>query len=146
MSCQLINDTVDMRGVHGIFHRFATSILSRAEKARRSGFDDPTHDRTTRACRAIVELTETEAKRSARKSALVTGGAAVVASCATAGFLSLGSGTRAASRMPVTSALASFGMFSLMKAGLGKCVGSRGAMGALLPAEDIVKRSKTATM
>lgn len=146
MSCQLINDTVDMRGVHGIFHRFATSILSRAEKARRSGFDDPTHDRTTRACRAIVELTETEAKRSARKSALVTGGAAVVASCATAGFLSLGSGARAASRMPVTSALASFGMFSLMKAGLGKCVGSRGAMGALLPAEDIVKRSKTATM
>lgn len=146
MSCQLINDTVDMRGVHGIFHRFATSILSRAENSRRSGFVDPTHDRTVRACRAIVELTETEASRSARRAALVTGGAAVVASCATAGVLSLGGGARAANRMPVTSALASFGVFSLMKAGLGKCVGGRGATGALMPAEDIVKRSKTATM
>lgn len=63
LSCKLINDTNDFSGVHSTFHAFATSIIHKARRAQKSGFENPNYERTMKACDAICELTVAEASR-----------------------------------------------------------------------------------
>ena len=123
MSCLLINDTTDMYGVHGIFHRFAKSIMRRADDVRsKAGHVDPSYDRTIRACHTIIELTQTEALTEAGSS---LNGTLIMASCAAAVAASCltfkvphGASTKGGAAVTTTvAALASFGMLSFFKHG-----------------------------
>lgn len=137
MSCMLINNTTDILGVHGIFHRFALSIMSKAEASRKSGFQDPSFERTMKACQIIVELTEPEAKKAANNASLVNS-TMVVASCAIAGLAYRNPRGSNNSAMLTTVTVASIGMLSLMKMGLGKYLGGK-SVSSLLPAAKLSK-------
>uniref|UniRef100_A0A7S2PF74 Nudix hydrolase domain-containing protein n=1 Tax=Skeletonema marinoi TaxID=267567 RepID=A0A7S2PF74_9STRA len=136
MSCALINGTTDINGVHSIFHRFASSILRQAELSRKKGFEDPSYERTVKACTTILELTETEAKRSG--SSVV--GSTLMLSTAAVGCLTYkypnGSNTTA-----LTTAIASIGMFSLFKTSFMKYVGKKG-VSSLMPASKLTEKKE----
>jgi len=63
LSCRLINNTNDVSGVHTVFYDFASSIASKARKAKLGGFQDPSYDQTIKACENICELTQRSAKK-----------------------------------------------------------------------------------
>ena len=136
MSCRLINDTTDVAGVHGIFHSFASSIIKKADGVRiKEGYEDPSYDRTMKACRTIIELTEVEAKE-ASNALLVVNGAILAASCAAAAscLAYRGGGTKTTA---ATVAAASFGVLSLFKT-MGSKRSIMTAKSTLLPAAKIV--------
>jgi len=142
MSCQLINDTTDIFGVHGIFYRFASSIIAKADKMRKDGHDDPSYERTLNACGTILELTETEAKRSAGH-ATIANSTVIVASCAAAASClaykgPLGSNTSAA-LATTTATMASLGILSFFKTGFMRFMGKRSGVSQLLPAAKLGK-------
>jgi farnesyl-diphosphate farnesyltransferase len=58
LSCKLILQTSTVAELHSIFHKFSSSIASKARKEREKGVVDPSYDRTIKACDAVVELTE----------------------------------------------------------------------------------------
>mmetsp|Transcript_22922 Transcript_22922/g.32861 ORF Transcript_22922/g.32861 Transcript_22922/m.32861 type:complete len:503 (-) Transcript_22922:130-1638(-) len=51
LSCKLILNTTDVRGVHSMFYLFATQINAKADPA------DPSYERTKKICNTILELT-----------------------------------------------------------------------------------------
>jgi farnesyl-diphosphate farnesyltransferase len=57
LSCKLINASDDAQKVHIIFYDFARSIARKAKHAKKSGFVDPSFNRTIKACDDIVGLT-----------------------------------------------------------------------------------------
>jgi len=57
LSCKLLLRTNNLYELHSIFHQFATSIATKAQKRQKAGLDDPSFDRTMQACHAIIELT-----------------------------------------------------------------------------------------
>lgn len=63
MSCKLINNTNDCAGVHSTFHEFALSVAQKARKAKKAGVEDPSFERTIKACDTICELTAAEASK-----------------------------------------------------------------------------------
>ncbi len=137
MSCALINGTTDICGVHSIFSRFASSILRQAEKARKKGFEDPSYERTVKACSTILELTETEAKKaggSIIRSSLMLSTAAV--GCLTYKYPD-GSNTAA-----LTTAIASVGMLSLFKTSFMKYVVGRKGVPSLMPASKLAEKKE----
>lgn len=67
LSCKLINETNDTKGVHSVFNIFAKSIMKKAQKAKSAGFEDPSYEQTIKICETICELTDSAA--SARLSA-----------------------------------------------------------------------------
>lgn len=141
MSCLLINNTTDMAGVHGIFHRFSRSIMHKAMDARSlGGYIDPSYNKTVRACQTIMELTQTEASAVASSSLNDT---LIVASCAAATAatcvaLKVSSGSSTKGNVAVTTsaiALASFGMLTVLKSGfMKKYWGGMSRPVSLLPA------------
>jgi len=143
LSCQLINDTLDMTGVHRIFYRFAASITQRADKLHGRGHSDPSYERTVRACQAVMELTEAEATGAAR-GGLVANGAVMAASCAVAASClavesphqSLGIDLALTT---ATTTLASFGILSLFKASFTRFLRKRSGESLLLPASKLRK-------
>lgn len=141
MSCLLINNTTDIRGVHGIFHRFASSILCKAAFSRKKGFEDPSYERTAKACITILELTEEEAKKSSSHTSIVN--STLMLSTAAVGYLAYrypsGSNTTA-----LIAAVASVGMFSLFKTSFVKYVGNRGAS-SLMTASKLTKKKEGCT-
>ena len=70
LSCKLINNTNDINGVHTVFNEFATSIAKQATKAKASGFEDPSYDRTMEVCDTICGLTKEEANKSKASGSL----------------------------------------------------------------------------
>ena len=138
MSCALINGTTDISGVHGIFHRFASSILRKAELSRMKGFEDPSYDRTVKACNTILELTETEAKRSANYSSIIN--STLLLSAAAVGCLTY-KYPNGSSNTALTTAIASIGMFSLFKSSFIKYVGKRAAP-SLMPASKLAEKKE----
>ncbi|KAL9184786.1 hypothetical protein ACHAXT_012756 [Thalassiosira profunda] len=147
LSCRLINDATDVLGVHGIFHRFATSISKTAEAAQKGGFDDPSFDRTVAACKAILELTDAEARQAARDNKLANG-TLLAASCAAAaavvGYKGPSGGGGSGLALTTTATVASFGLLSLFKPGLGKFLGMKRAKStsSLLSAAQLSKKAK----
>ena len=141
MSCQLINDTTDIFGVHGIFNRFATSIIHKADSLRKKGFSDPSYERTMKACQTILELTQTEASK-ANHASLVNN-TLVVASCAAASCLAFKAPNTASNSVAITTTatVASFGILSLFRSGFVKYLGKR-SVSSLLPAEKLSKKQK----
>lgn len=145
MSCQLINDTTDFFGVHGIFNRFASSIIRKAAKSRKGGYEDPSYERTIKACQIIIELTETEAKRAESHASLVNG-TMIAASCvAAASCLALKSpngGTSVTNTVAITTTatIASFGILSFFKTGIMGYLGKRKSVSTLLPAAKICEK------
>jgi len=137
MSCLLINNTTDILGVHGIFHRFAKSIMDKAKSARKGGYEDPSCERTMKACQAIIDLTEPEA-RMAKKQASVVNGTITVVSCAAAGMVLHKPPKNNSVLFSTTMVVASIGMLSFMKMGLTKLMGER-SMASLLPASKLTK-------
>jgi farnesyl-diphosphate farnesyltransferase len=139
MSCLLINDTTDMSGVHGIFNRFARSIMRKANDARsKGGYDDPSYDRTVRACHTIIDLTQAGVLTVAGNG---LHGTFIVASCAAAAAafaIKIPHGTTTKGSVAVTTTvatLASFGLLSLFKNSfMKKCQGSMGRSVPLLSA------------
>jgi hypothetical protein len=118
LSCLLINDTTDMYGVHGIFNRFARSIMSKAMDARnRGGYVDPSYDKTIRACQTIVDLTQTETSTALsstlNRTLIVASSAAATAATCLALNISPGASTRGNVAAGATT-LASFGMLSVL--------------------------------
>mmetsp|Transcript_3765 Transcript_3765/g.5438 ORF Transcript_3765/g.5438 Transcript_3765/m.5438 type:complete len:793 (+) Transcript_3765:56-2434(+) len=73
LSCKLILNTNTLNQVHETFYNFATSIMKKARKAKAKGFEDPSFDRTIKACEAICELTmdAAAAAASARRKSTV---------------------------------------------------------------------------
>jgi len=63
LSCKLITRTNNMAEVHETFYSFAQRIKKTAEAERKAGFEDPSYDRTIKACDAIMELTATQAAK-----------------------------------------------------------------------------------
>ena len=126
MSCLLINDTTDMYGVHGIFHRFARSIMRKADDVRsKGGYIDPSYDRTLRACHTIIELTQSEAltvPSSGRNGTLIVASCAAAAAAGCLAFkVPSGASTKGSVAVKTTIVtLASFGMLSLFQTGFTK--------------------------
>lgn len=136
MSCMLINNTTDVLGVHGIFNKFATKVIRKAETARKSGFEDPSYDRTIKACQVILELTDQETKKAARQASLMNS-TLVVSSCAAGLFAYKGNMGSGHSAMALTTATAaSFGILSFFRMGFKKYLGNA-ATPSLLPAAKI---------
>lgn len=140
MSCLLINNTTDFLGVHGIFHKFASSIMKKAQSVRKGGFNDPSFERTMKACSTIIELTETETKKGFTQKSLVNS-AMVAVSCA-AGYLTSNS-CPGVSKLSLytTGFLASFGMYTMLQM-MGwpqKFAMSGSAASSLLPASELRK-------
>lgn len=139
LSCLLINDTTDMYGVHGIFNRFARSIMSKAMDARnRGGYVDPSYDKTIRACQTIVDLTQTETSTALssnlnRTLIVASSAAATVATCLA---LNISPGVSARGNVATAATtLASFGMLSLLTNDvMKKYQGAAGRSLPLLPA------------
>lgn len=63
LSCKLINNTNDVAGVHAVFYKFAKSVAKQAMKAKATGFEDPSFDRTIAICQKICDLTRAEVKK-----------------------------------------------------------------------------------
>mmetsp|Transcript_28162 Transcript_28162/g.51310 ORF Transcript_28162/g.51310 Transcript_28162/m.51310 type:complete len:328 (-) Transcript_28162:189-1172(-) len=143
MSCQLINDTTEIFGVHGIFNRFASGIIGRAEKLRKKGYNDPSYERTLKACETIIELTETEAKKAVSHASLFNS-TVVVASCAAAAScLAYKSPNGASDNKAITTTtatLASFGILSFFKMGFMRYLGKRSLVSPLIPAAKLSNR------
>lgn len=146
MSCMLINDTTDFFGVHGIFYRFATSIICKADKECSKGFVDPSYERTIKACRTILELTEVEAKQ-VKHASLVNGTMIVASSCAAAAAScvaykpstsSMNKNSVAVVTTAVTAAMASFGILSFFKTYLSKS--RQSVVSSLLPAAKLCEK------
>lgn len=134
LSCLLINDTTDTAGVHGIFHRFATSILNRSERLRKEGFEDPSYERTAQACRAICELTAAEGNKGGSRKIV---NAAIVATCTTAGCLAYRRGDPAGkSNSLAVATTVSIGVASFLKIGYVKLLG-RSSTSSLIPALEL---------
>ena len=136
LSCQLINDTTDIFGVHGIFNRFATSITQKAEKFRTKGHTDPSFERTIKACGTIIELTETEAEKAACYASFVNS-AVVAASCAAAASClayKSPNGPKNVVITTTTATMASFGILSFFKTGFMRFLGKRSLISPLTPA------------
>jgi farnesyl-diphosphate farnesyltransferase len=133
MSCLLINNTTDFLGVHGIFYKFAGSIMKKAESARKGGFNDPSFDRTIKACQTIIELTELESKKASSQGSLVNG--AILAAGIAAGCLTYSSPGSSNTSALTTATLASFGMYSFFQIGVKKFVRAT----SLLPASKLCK-------
>ena len=147
MSCQLINDTTDIFGVHGIFNRFAKSIISKAGKMRnKGGFNDPSYGRTIKACQTIIELTQIEAKEAATNASLANG-TVIAASCAAAAASCLAhrgpsSNSSSLALTATTVTMASYGIFSLFKTSMTRKLGKRSiSASSLLPAAKLSKKS-----
>ena len=134
MSCLLINNTTDVVGVHGIFRKFARSIRKKAESVRKSGFNDPSFDRTIRACQTIMDLTEAETKQVSSQRSLVNG--AIVAASVAAGCLTYNTPGASKSTALTTATLASLGMYSFFQMGMKKFVR---ASSSLMPASKLAK-------
>jgi farnesyl-diphosphate farnesyltransferase len=134
MSCLLINNTTDFLGVHGIFYKFAGSIMKKAESARKGGFNDPSFDRTIKACQTIIELTEVESKKASSQGSLVNG--AILAAGIAAGCLTYSSPGSSNTSALTTATLASFGMYSFFQIGVKKFVCHSTS---LLPASKLCK-------
>ena len=136
MSCQLINDTMDIGGVHGIFNRFACGIIRKADS------NDPSYDRTMKACQTIIELTQTEATQAASHSSMVNS-TMLVASAAAASCLAYKTPSSSSNTVAITTTatLASFGILSFFKTGIMKYVGKR-SVSSLLPAAKLSKKQK----
>jgi len=147
MSCMLINDTTDFSGVHGIFHRFATSIIRKADKESNTGFVDPSYNRTIKACQTILDLTEVEAKRGKR---LMNDTMIVASSCAAAAAscvaykptMTIHNNSLAVVTTAATAAMASFGILSFFNACLGKS--QKLAVSSLLPAAKLCEKRSLA--
>ncbi|KAL7486034.1 hypothetical protein ACHAW6_011633 [Cyclotella cf. meneghiniana] len=134
MSCLLINNTTDVFGVHTIFNKFASKIMKKAESARRSGFHDPSYDRTIQACQTILELTDAEVRNGTSQGSLIKAAifmASVVAGCLT--YKSPMGVSRSSALTTVT--LASLGIYSFVRMGFNKFVGSSSS--SLLPASKL---------
>lgn len=63
LSCKLILRTNNLPEVHDTFHSFAQSILKKARDARKAGVQDPSYERTIKACETILELTAAQAAK-----------------------------------------------------------------------------------
>lgn len=63
LSCKLILRTNTMPQVHETFHSFAQRIMKKARDARKAGFQDPSYERTLKACETILELTAVQAAK-----------------------------------------------------------------------------------
>jgi farnesyl-diphosphate farnesyltransferase len=63
LSCKLILRTNNMPEVHDTFHSFAESIMKKARDARKAGAQDPSYERTIKACETILELTAVQAAK-----------------------------------------------------------------------------------
>jgi farnesyl-diphosphate farnesyltransferase len=135
MSCLLINSTTDVLGVHGIFYKFAKSIMKKAQAVRRGGFHDPSFDRTIKACQTVMELTEAETKKASSRRSLVNG-TILIASLA-AGCFTYSSPTASKTSALTTATLASFGMYSFFQMGVKKMFSDSSS---LLPASQISKK------
>lgn len=61
LSCKLITRTNTMAEVHETFYSFAHHIKKTAEAERKGGVEDPSYDRTIKACESIMELTASQA-------------------------------------------------------------------------------------
>lgn len=138
-SCLLINNTNDIIGVHSIFHQFATSILRKAELARKKGFEDPSYERTVKACNTILELTESEAKKSASHKSIVN--STLMLSTAAVGCLTY-KYPNGSNNTALTTAIASIGMFSLFKTTFMKYVGKRN-VSSLMPASKLTEKKES---
>lgn len=153
MSCLLINDTTDMHGVHGIFHRFARSIMRKADDVRsKGGYVDPSYDRTLRACHTIIELTQSEAltvPSSGRNGTLFVASCAAAAAASCLAFKApSGASTKGSIAVTTTVAtLASFGMLSLFNTGFTKkCRGDMSrSVPLLLPAAKLKEELRSQT-
>lgn len=143
MSCQLINDTTDIFGVHSIFNRFASSIIRKADTFRKKGYNDPSYERTINACETIIELTEKEAKEAARYASFVNS-TTFVTSCAAAAAACLA--YKGPNGVPnnmaiatATSMMASFGILSLFKTGFIRFLNKSSDVSPLMPAAKLCK-------
>jgi len=58
MACKLVLNSGNMNEVHSSFNAFAKSIEKKANVAKASGIKDELHDRTMKACKVIIELTD----------------------------------------------------------------------------------------
>ena len=67
LSCKLILQTNSIVELHQIFFQFASSIMDKADR------EDPNHDRTIKACEAILEITAANAKRKSKTLPLAWG-------------------------------------------------------------------------
>mmetsp|Transcript_1913 Transcript_1913/g.3454 ORF Transcript_1913/g.3454 Transcript_1913/m.3454 type:complete len:798 (+) Transcript_1913:81-2474(+) len=147
MSCQLINDTTDIFGVHGIFNRFASGIVRRAEKLQKKGYSDPSYERTLKACETIIELTETEAKKAASHASFVNS-TVIVASCAAAAScLAYKSPNGVSDNKAITTTtatMASFGLLSFFKMGFMRYLGKRSLVSPLIPAAKLSNKKTKA--
>eukprot|EP00804_Cyclotella_cryptica_P020758 CCRYP_016593-RA/>CCRYP_016593-RA protein AED:0.31 eAED:0.31 QI:72/1/1/1/1/1/3/44/784 len=135
MSCLLINNTTDVFGVHSIFNKFASKISKKAESVRKSGFKDPSYDRTIQACQTILELTDAEIQNGTSHGSLMKGTvvvASVAAGCLT--YKSPMGASRSASL--TTAALASLGIYSFFRMGFKKFIGTSSSS-SLLPASKL---------
>lgn len=142
LSCQLINDTVDVFGVHGIFHRFASSIVRSAVEARKAGHSDPSYERTIQACETIMELTASQAKKAANQKSIANG-TVVAASCAVAAGCLLKSPSGGHNNVVLattTATMASFGILSFFKTGFMRHLGKRSLASPLMPAAKLSKQ------
>lgn len=88
-SCKLLLRTNSLDEVHETFYVFAKSIMSTAMKQKAAGVADPSHQRTMKACEAILKWTEAAYLRQnkARRTPLIVSGALLAA----AGGLAMGS-------------------------------------------------------
>jgi len=57
LSCKLIGHTNNLTELHQTFHQFAKSIANKTRKERQAGFEDPSYERTLKACDAVCEVT-----------------------------------------------------------------------------------------
>ncbi len=146
MSCLLINDTTDMYGVHGIFHRFARSIMRKADDVRSKGYVDPSYDRTIRACHTIIDLTQTDASTkvgSGRNGTLIVASCAAAAAASCLAFKVPHGATKGGVAVTTSvAALVSFGMLPFFNNGFAKKYrGSAGRSVPLLPAAKLKEKT-----
>jgi farnesyl-diphosphate farnesyltransferase len=109
MSCKLILRTNNLDEVHETFYVFAQSIIKKARSERKSGVQDPSYERTMKACETICGWTEKAYSRQhrARRIPLYASGLLLAGSC----FMALSGGKPSTSEFNSDKA-------SLMKASL----------------------------
>lgn len=62
-SCKLLLKTNNLDEVHETFYTFANMILKKAKSNQAKGANDPSYERTIKACQTIMDLTTTARKR-----------------------------------------------------------------------------------
>jgi len=107
-------------------------------KSRKKGFEDPSYERTVKACNTILELTEMEAKRSASHSSIIN--STLLLSTAAVGCLTY-KYPNGSNNTALTTAIASIGMFSLFRTSFIKYVGKKGAS-SLMPASKLTAKKE----